>query len=160
MNRQRAQGIYVVEFAIVGAVLLIVLFAVLEMGRLLYTVNVLNESVRRGARLAAVCYIHDETILRRAVFAEAGSTESRLISQLDTGQLTLRYLDEQGVEVGVPDTPDGYLQIRFVEVSLSGFEFNLLIPFIGGTIELQTFRAILPRESLGRYPEGTENTPC
>ena len=67
MNTKRMRGVYVVEFAILGLLLFILLFGMLEVGRLLFTVNTLNESVRRGARLAAVCQIHDPLILRRAV---------------------------------------------------------------------------------------------
>ncbi|MCK1977968.1 pilus assembly protein, partial [Jeotgalicoccus huakuii] len=89
--------------AIVSALMFTLLFGVLEIGRLYYTVNVLNESVRRGARLAAVCNISDPVVLRRAIFNTAGdSGASSLLADLDTSDLTLRYLDKNGAQVANP----------------------------------------------------------
>lgn len=156
MDRRKVRGVYVVEFAIVGLLMFTLLFGVLEFGRLLLTVNTLNESVRRGARLAAVCNIDDARILQRAVFAETDQTISTIIGNLSTADLTLRYLDENGGPVGA----GAFSAIRFVEVGIAGFRFNFLVPLIGTGIDLQPFRAVLPRESLGRTPESPEITPC
>jgi len=166
MSRKHMRGVYVVEFALVGLLLFILLLGVLEFGRLLFTVNTLEESVRRGARLAVVCNIQDPVILQRAVFAEAGGTASSIIGNLDSAHLTLRYLDEDGAEItglsgALPSVSVADFQrIRFVEVRIDNFPFNLLVPIVGGGIVLQTFRSVLPRESLGRYPEGSEITKC
>lgn len=163
MNRQRMRGVYVVEFAIVGLLLFILLFGALEMGRLLFTVNTLNESVRRGARLAVVCNIQDPVILRKAVFADTNSTVSTLIGNLDTTDLVLRYFDQNGTEIADPSPAGGFSQIRFVQVSIERFPFQLMIPVLGGDILLQPFRSVLPRESLGRHAEKgvvPEITPC
>lgn len=156
MDKRKVRGVYVVEFAIVGLLMFTLLFGVLEFGRLLLTVNTLNESVRRGARLAAVCNIDDARILQRAVFAETDQTTSTIIGNLSTADLTLRYLDENGGPVGA----GAFSSIRFVEVGIAGFRFNFLVPLIGTGIDLQPFRAVLPRESLGRTPENSGITPC
>lgn len=163
MKSKSMQGVYVVEFAIVGLLLFVLLFGVLEMGRLLFTVNVLNESVRRGARLAAVCNIQDPTILRRAVFADVDKATSNIVRNLDTADLTISYLDENGAKIADPSPSGGFSQIRFVQVSIEQFSFSLLIPTLKGQFLLQPFRAILPRESLGRHAEEgvtPEITPC
>ncbi len=166
MSRQKMRGVYVVEFALIGLLLFIVLLGVLEMGRLLFTFNTLEESVRRGARLAVVCNIQDPVILQRAVFAESGGTASTLIGNLQATQLQINYLDEDGrVITGLSGTAPAvsagdFGNIRFIEVRIENFQFNLLIPIVGGGITLQTFRSVLPRESLGRYPEGPEITKC
>jgi hypothetical protein len=157
------RGVYVVEFAVVGLLLFILLFGALEMGRLLFTVNTLNESVRRGARLAVVCNIQDPEILRKAVFANTSSTVSTLIGNLDTTDLVLRYFDQNGAQITDPSPSGGFSQIRFVQVSIENFPFHLMIPVLGGDILLQPFRALLPRESLGRHAEQgvvPEITPC
>lgn len=157
MNRKRMRGVYVVEFAIIGLCLFVLLFGVLELGRLYFTVNALNEVVRRGARLAAVCTISNEDVRRRAVFSEAGtggSGESPLILGLENTDLALSYLDENGGTVTSPAST-GYSQVRYVQVSLTGFSFRLLIPGFGEGFTLPTFRATLPRESLG-YDGATE----
>ncbi|MOA45274.1 hypothetical protein D3C78_1676550 [compost metagenome] len=93
------------------------------------------------------------------MFAEVGKTTSSIIGNLDTADLVLSYLDANGTPVTSPGST-GFGSVRFVEVSIQGFQLNLLIPVVGGGITLQPFRAVLPRESLGSYPEGTEFTPC
>ncbi|MGH8353196.1 MAG: TadE/TadG family type IV pilus assembly protein [Pseudomonas sp.] len=165
MNRKRMQGVYVVEFAIIGVLLFTLLFGVLEMGRLYFTVGTLNEVVRRGARLATVCDISDPVVLRRAIFnAATDSGASDLIGNLDTADLTLIYLDENGAVVASPgDGGAGFSSIRYAQLSIQNFPFNLLIPGFGGVFTLPAFRAILPRESLGRHAEDDvvpEITPC
>ncbi|MGL4318547.1 MAG: TadE/TadG family type IV pilus assembly protein [Pseudomonas sp.] len=166
MNR-RMRGVYVVEFAIIGLLLFIMLFGVLEMGRLYFTVNTLNETVRRGARLASVCDISDPRILRRAIFNAADDTgASGLIGNLETADLTLVYLDANGAVVAAPsDTSgsSGFRAIRYVQLRVENFTFDSLIPVLGGQITLPVFRATLPRESLGRHAEEgvvPEITPC
>ena len=164
MNRKHMRGTYVVEFAIVGLLVFTVLFGVVEMGRLYITVNALDEAVRRGARLAAVCNISDPVVLRRAIFNAAGNAgNSQLIGNLATTNLTLSYLDANGALVANPaDTAsaNGFRAIRYVRLSLQNFVFNLFIPGFGVPITLPTFRATLPRESLGRHSDSGEITPC
>jgi Flp pilus assembly protein TadG len=164
MNRKHMRGVYMVEFAFIGLLVFILLFGVLEMGRLYFTVNTLDESVRRGARLAAVCNISDPIVLQRAIFNAAGNTgTSQLITNLGTGNLTLTYLDTNGALVTNPtDTVSvtGFRAIRYVQLSLQGYVFNLFIPGFGVPITLPVFRATLPRESLGHHSETGEVTPC
>lgn len=157
MNRKHMCGIYVVEFAIIGVLFFILLFAIVEFGRLLFTVNALNESARRGARLAAVCNIDDPHILRTAMFVEGDGSRSSLFGDLKNVQVNLNYLDEAGAS-----SSSNFGRIRFVEITISGFRFNLMIPLpgVGGLLPLQTFRAVLPRESLGRDTETTEPRSC
>lgn len=167
MKRRGMQGVYVVEFAIVGTLLFTLLFGVLEIGRLYYTVNVLNESVRRGARLAAVCNISDPVVLRRAIFNTAGdSGASSLLADLDTSDLTLLYLDKNGAQVANPGdlvSATGFAAVRYVQLTLQNFQFSLFIPGFGVPITLPVFKASLPRESLGRHTGAgvvPEITPC
>lgn len=156
MNKRKSQGVYVVEFAIIGIILFVVLFAVIEFGRLLLTVNALNESARRGARLAAVCNIDDPHVLRAAMFVEDDGLRSSLFGDIDEVTVDLNYLDDSG------KPSSNFAGIRFVEITISGFRFNLMIPLpgVGGLLPLQTFRAVLPRESLGRDTETTEPRSC
>ncbi|WP_223484351.1 TadE/TadG family type IV pilus assembly protein [Pseudomonas sp. A-RE-19] len=164
MNKKRMHGTYIVEFAFVGMLVFILLFGVVEMGRLYFTVNALDEAARRGARLAAVCNISDPVVLQRAIFNAAGdSGTSQLITDLTTSNLTLTYLDVNGAVVANPaDTSgvNGFRAIRYVQLSLQGFVFNLFIPGFGVPITLPAFKATLPRESLGRHSDSGEITPC
>lgn len=167
MNAKRMSGVYVVEFAIIGSLLFVLLFGVLEMGRLYFTVNGLDEVVRRGARLAAVCDIRDERILRRAIFNDINNSgASSLIGSLETADLNLIYLDENGAVVASPDdlvNASGFRAIRYVQLRVNNFPFELLIPGFRGVFTLPVFRSTIPRESLGRHAEEDvipEITPC
>lgn len=164
MNRKHMRGAYTVEFAIVGLLVFTLLFGVVEMGRLYFTVNALDEAVRRGTRLAAVCDVSDPVILRRAIFnAASDAGTSQLIGSLATTNLTLRYLDANGALIANPtDTSgsNGFRAIRYVQLSLQNFVFNLFIPGFGVPITLPAFKATLPRESLGRHSDSGEITPC
>ncbi|MBV7487627.1 MULTISPECIES: TadE/TadG family type IV pilus assembly protein [Pseudomonas] len=164
MNRKHMRGTYVVEFAVIGLLVFTLLFGVVEMGRLYLTVNALDEAVRRGTRLAAVCNISDPVVLRRAIFNAAGNAgNSQLIGDLATTHLTLTYLDVNGAQVANPAdlvSVNGFRAIRYVRLSLQNFVFNLFIPGFGVPITLPTFRATLPRESLGRHSDSGEITPC
>ena len=164
MNRKHMRGVYTVEFAVIGLLVFTLLFGVVEMGRLYLTVNALDEAVRRGTRLAAVCDISDPVVLRRAIFNAAGNAgNSQLIGDLATTHLTLTYLDVNGAQVANPAdlvSVNGFRAIRYVRLSLQNFVFNLFIPGFGVPITLPTFRATLPRESLGRHSDSGEITPC
>ncbi|WP_217474558.1 TadE/TadG family type IV pilus assembly protein [Stutzerimonas stutzeri] len=166
MNAKRMRGVYVVEFAIVGLLVFTLLFGVLEMGRLLFTVNALNETVRRGARLAAVCDIQEPRILRRAIFnAAEDAGASSLIAALTTAHLTLVYLDADGNPIASPSGSGaaGFGAIRYVQLRVENFTFTPLIPGLNGVITLPPFFSTLPRESLGRHAEPDvvpEITPC
>jgi len=164
MNRKHMRGTYTVEFAIVGLLVFTLLFGVVEIGRLYFTVNALDEAVRRGTRLAAVCNISDPVVLRRAIFnAATDAGTSQMIGNLATTNLTLSYLDANGAVVANPaDTSgvNGFRAIRYVRLSLQNFVFNLFIPGFGVPITLPAFRATLPRESLGRHSDSGEITPC
>ena len=129
--------------------------------------NVLSESVRRGARLAAVCNIQDPIILRRAMFNTAGNTgPSSLIASLTSANLNLIYLDANGAVVSSPNDlvgASGFAAIRYVQLQVTNFSFNLLIPGFRGVFILPTFRSTVPRESLGRQPDPAVTpgiTPC
>lgn len=164
MNRKHMRGTYTVEFAFIGLLMFTLLFGVVEMGRLYFTVNALDEAVRRGTRLAAVCNISDPVVLRRAIFnAATDAGTSQLIGNLATTHLTLTYLDVNGALVANPSdlvSVNGFRAIRYVRLSLQNFVFNLFIPGFGVPITLPTFRATLPRESLGRHSDSGEITPC
>jgi Flp pilus assembly protein TadG len=164
MNRKRMRGTYVVEFAIIGALIFTLLFGALEIGRLYFTINALDEVVRRGVRLASVCNISDPVVLRRAIFnAATDAGASQMIPSLATTNLTLTYLDVNGALVANPAdlvSVNGFRAVRYVRLSLQNFVFNLFIPGFGVPITLPVFRATLPRESLGRHSDSGEITPC
>lgn len=154
MKTQR--GLTTVEFSLIGIVLFLVLFGIIEFGRTLYVVNVLTEATRRGARLAAVCPVDDPYPAKGAVFA-AGGSASAVVPGLTTSNVQIQYLDDAGNVISDPVTDFG--EIHYVRATIVGFSMPLVIPFISPTISLSGFATTMPRESLGVPRSGTIN-PC
>lgn len=147
MSCHRMRGTTSVEFAVAALVTLIVLFAVIEFGRLFFVRAMLEEGARRGARLAAVCPVGDAYITSSTRFAE-GDGESRFIPDLDTTHVVIQYLNEAG-------TPTNELpQMRFVRVSIEGYSMPLFIPLFDITLSPSSVSSTQPVESLGVTSSG------
>lgn len=155
----RQKGMTLVEFAIVGAVALMMIFAVLEIARAMFVANALNEATRRGARMAAVCWIDDPAIAQVATFNAPGAgNTSAIVNDLDTSDFVLEYLDRAGTVLDSPAAAD-FMKIRYVQVRVVNFEHELLIPYANITFTMPEFSTRLPRESLG-VPRSGDKTPC
>lgn len=157
-NKRQQRGLTTVEFSIVGLLLFVVLFGVFEIARMMWVFNALDEVTRRGARMAAVCQIDDPAIQQVAIFNDSGDMgPSRLIPGLTTGNIELNYLDLDGNTLDEPEDAD-FGSIEFVQVAITGFQHQVLIPTLFWTMQTPPFRTTLPRESLGVSRDGF--TPC
>lgn len=157
-NLRRQRGVALVEFAIVAAIALLMLFAVLEIARAIFVANALTEATRRGARVAAVCPINDPAIAQVATFNAPGAgNSSPIVKYLDTTDFVLEYLDRAGTVI--PDPDGNFQQIRYVQIRVTNFEHELLIPFANVAFTMPEFATRLPRESLG-VPRSGVITPC
>jgi hypothetical protein len=140
MNAIKQRGMTTVEFAIVGALALALIFYVIEFGRILFTLNVLDESARRGARVAAVCNVGDAAITDAALFFSLpGLSASNVVTQ---------YLGDNGNVLGDPAGAD-YPSISFVRVRIQGYSFPVALPFVTSLFAAPAVAATMPRESLG-----------
>lgn len=155
MNARRQRGLSVVEFSIVAAVLFILIFAVIEVGRAFFVAATLDEATRRGARMAVVCPINDPAISQAAAF------DNNVISDLDASDISVEYLTMGGGTVASPATPANFRQIRFVRVAVVGYTHQMIIPFATALLPftMPNFTTVLPRESLG-IPRTGAITPC
>jgi hypothetical protein len=134
------RGTTTVEFAIVGAVALTLLFTVIEFSRILFTLNMLDEGVRRGARVAAVCDVGHAAIAQAAAFVT--------LPGLTTSNVVTEYLGDDGSTLADPAGAD-YGLISFVRVQIVNYSFPVALPFIAATFASPVISATLPRESLG-----------
>lgn len=158
MSRRSQTGATTVEFAFIGATVLLVLFGVIEIGRAMFVLNALGESTRRAARMATVCPINDGAIAQAALFTYPdGGTASPIISGLTAGNVVVEYLDGSGATVADPTA--NFSQIRFVRTRIVGFQHRMLIPFATRIFTTPGFATTLRRESLGVPREGTIQ-PC
>jgi Flp pilus assembly protein TadG len=154
MNRLREKGSTTVEFAIIGTAMLFVLLLSIEMSRMIFVVNALGEATRRGARVAAVCPINDPEISRVAIFSGQGSDTSPIINGLDTSNILLSYLDENGAAVeGTLMDPAIFVTIRYVRVEIQNYTHRMVLP-IPVSFTMPPQPSTFPRESLGIPREG------
>ncbi len=159
-NHRRQQGLATVEFAIVGLVSLVVLFGVLEVSRMMFTMNMLQEATRRGARMAAVCTVDSPAIARAAMFNSSGSgTASPIINGLSTANIQVDYLDAAGnTVVGYAGDVKAYYRIQYVRVQIVNFQHQMIVPGLNLSFVTRPYPTIMPRESLGVPKPGKTST--
>ena len=148
---RKMRGTTSVEFAIAALVTLIILFAVIEFGRLLFVRAMLEEGARRGARLAAVCPVSDPYVRTATRFASADGV-SRFVPNLTAEQVSVQYLDAAGTVLGTP--ANDLTAIRFVRVSIEGYTMPLFIPLFEISLSPAAVSSIQPVESLGLSSTG------
>lgn len=147
------QGITTVESAIVMLLALISLFGVLEIGRVFFVFNALEEATRRGARVATVCQVNDPAIAQIASFNASGSP---IVGGLTPANIAVDYLDASGNVLG--DPMGSYGLIAYVRVRIVNFTHQLLIPLFVSSFVTPAFPTTVPAESLGVWPGGY--SPC
>jgi hypothetical protein len=157
MSGRRQQGVTTVEFAIIGAVMLFVLFGVVEVGRAMFVLNALGEATRRAARMATVCPLNDPAIAQVGMFNAPGSTGNRIVGNLTEANLETDYLDTNGGVLADPLA--NFSQIQFVRTRIVNFRHQMLIPFGTYLFTTPDFATTLRRESLGVPREGVTE-PC
>ena len=145
---RRQSGTTMVEFAIVGLLLFVTLFGVIEFARAVFVWNTMTEATRRGARVAAVCPVNHANVAQYTIFGTPGSgAQSPIMPNLTTANVVTRYLDANGGDtVNYPD-------IRYVQVSLQNYTHRLIIPAPLPAMQLPPFTTTLPAESLGYNPD-------
>ncbi|GAA3722567.1 pilus assembly protein [Oceanisphaera sediminis] len=149
----RQQGTTTVEFAIVGSVVFLVLFAVMEVGRLMYTWSVLNEVSRRAARLATVCRVQevqDGTVTNAVVNQLAGTLPGFIPENLN-----FDYFDGTSTTALAKPESDDFDKIRYVRSKIVNYQYQMILPL---TVDLSMlapdFSSTLRAESLGKTRQG------
>jgi Flp pilus assembly pilin Flp len=159
--KKNQQGVATVEFAVVAALLMLLVLVVIEFARLAFVWNTATEATRRGARVAVVCPVNDPAIHNVAVFNdEATSGPSALLTGISTTDVRVDYLDAGGNTVDCTycncddscgDAP--FVSIKYVQVSINNYQHTLLLPPpLNLTLTMPAFESTLPRESLGVVP--------
>ena len=158
MSMSNQKGLTTVEFAIIGSVVLMVLFSAIEIGRAMFVLNTLGETTRRAARIAAVCPINDPAIAEVALFnVPGGGTGSRIVGGLTPANIETTYLDINGAAIGDPTA--NFSNIRFIRTRIVDFDHQMFIPFAQFLFTTPDFATTVRRESLGVPREGAVQ-PC
>jgi Flp pilus assembly protein TadG len=155
-TNKKERGATLIEFAIGATVLLTSMFAIVEVGRLLWTHNALRDAARRGARYATVRKndaAGQLAVRNVVVYGDPNGGSTPMIPGLTTGQVNLDYQNYNGIQLSSRAT-----------VSISNYQFKFAVPLVGGTLTLPSYRTSLPGESAGNIPcdiaSGTPEKPC
>ena len=160
LRRNNEKGTTMAEFAIISVVFFMIIFGIIEFGRLFYTHNALTDAARRGARYGV---LHEQDKLlcvqRVVVYGESrvnpttcAFTGSPLINGLTEANVTVTY---KGADAdNDPDTdPTEYgMNLGTVTVVIHDYTFNLSIPFARQTLTMPNYVTTLTAESAGEKP--------
>ena len=152
LTKKRQKGMTSVEFAVVGSVLFLILFAIIEFGRLLFVLNMLDEVTRRGARLAAVCPVDNAS---QTYVQNQARFNGSYLPGLTNAMVELDYLQSDGSAADLSDPTTAVTFIRYVRASITGYQHQLLIPAMNLTVPVPNFATTIPSESLGVHPDGS-----
>lgn len=147
---QNQKGSTVAEFAIVSGLFFMIIFGIIEFGRLFYIHNALTDAARRGARYAVLHGKNVTCVQNVVIYGEthigAGSTcpptGPALINGLATTNVVVEY-----------DPPDEFgMNNGTATVKIQNYRFNLSIPFFRQTLTMPAYTTTLTAESAGRIP--------
>jgi Flp pilus assembly protein TadG len=128
MNINKHQsGVYSIEFVLVAGFFFLLLFSIMEVGKIMYYFNAANDATRRAARVAAVC-----------------DKNSAAIKATVTDKLPFITADN----VSVVYTPDActVANCRLITVGLTNAVYTTSIAPI--SVTLPAFSTTIPRESM------------
>lgn len=140
----KQNGTTTVEFAIVGSVVFMVLFAAMEVSRLVYTWNILNEGARQAARVAAVCSPNEKDNV-------ANKVAQRLsigVPNFSGNNIVIEYLNDDFLQATGTEAP------YYVRVGIANYRFEMILPL---SVDLSMFSpgfsTVVRAESLGETPD-------
>lgn len=157
-------GTSMAEFTIVAGVFMMIIFGIIEFGRLMYTHNALADAARRGARYAVLHPENSNTCVQRVmIYGEWNvgpvstgcnviGTPPQMINNLASATITVTY---EGADLdGDPDSPNPYgMNLGTATVTITNYQFNLSIPFFHRTLTMPKYTTSLTAESSGIEPD-------
>ena len=148
--RRDSFGTTMIEFAIVVSVFLTLLLGIADFGRMLFTWNAAVEATRWGARIAIVC--------DKLTPDQVRDRMRKILPTLTNGNIVIDFYDP----LGTVNNACTKATCKAVQVSLTGFAFNPISPFIPfGAVTVPDFRTYLIRESMEAVnAAGDQNPVC
>ena len=139
--KSRERGATLVEFAIALTVFLTAMFAVMEFGRALWVHNALTDAARRGARYAVLHSSADmDAVKNVVVYGDPAGGSQAVVPNLTTANVTVTYSDFA-------------LNKGTATVSVTGYQFQFVVPLIGTTITMPGYTTTLTGENAGFIPD-------
>jgi hypothetical protein len=140
INKNKEQGASLVEFSIAATVFLMVMFAVVEFGRALWTHNALADAARKGARYAVLNEQSKiDEVKRVVVYGNPEGDGQPILENLTTDNVDVDY-DGFGMDVGT------------VQVIIKEYDFKFVVPIVSTKIQMPKYTTTLTGESAGTFP--------
>lgn len=167
MFNKAEKGSTLAEFVLAAGFFFMMIFGIIEFGRLFYTHNALTDAARRGARYAALhpqpgpfypdvpvqcvknAVVYGETHIDPVTCAPLGPP---LINGLTPANVVVQY---QGADLDDdPDTPlTNYgMNLGTATVSIQNFNFNLSFPLFSRVLTMPNYTTTMTAESAGEEP--------
>jgi len=158
-NRNGEQGTTIAEFAVIALFFFIIIFAIIEFGRLLYTHNALTDATRRGARYAVLHKQVDLNCVKNVVVygethvdpATCSPTGPPLINRLTTTNVFVSYAGTSSTAYGT--------NLGTATVEVRNYTFILNIPVVRQTLNMPNYVTTLTAESAGEIPDPITTSP-
>jgi len=160
---KRQTGAAIVEFAIIGGLLLAFIYGIFEFGRMMFVYNSMQEISRRGAREATVRWVSDAAAIKSAALFGASTLPGG--PEITSANIFIRYLRSNGVDTvsAVPaDAGDNLAAcndvtrtsecIMYVEVSVQNVVYTPFI-FKAGSVSVSKPANTLPQATTVVYAE-------
>jgi Flp pilus assembly protein TadG len=141
--KRNEKGSTLVEFAIGATVFLMAVFAVLEFGRALWAHNALVDAARQGARYA---------VLHQSSVAEDGRIRNVVVYGDPNGGATPLLPGLSTANVEVSRSGDFSVNSGTATVSITGYSFQFVLPFLPLSIAMPSYSTTLTGESAGLAP--------
>lgn len=139
-KRKLERGSTLMEFAIGATVFLTVMFALIEFGRALWVHNALSDAARRGARYAVNHSTASAAEVKNVVvFGDPNGGTRPVVNDLKAENVVVQY-SGFGLREGT------------VSVSITNYQFQLVVPLIGRSINMPAYNTSLPAENAGYVP--------
>lgn len=151
MLNKDQRGTSMAEFAIIAGVFFLVIIGIIEFGRLFYTHNALTDATRRGVRYA-VLHPKNATCVKNVVVYGETHIDPATCAPLSGSSPLINGLSASHVSVLYDPSASFGLNKGTATVSITGYTFNLGIPFIGKTLNMPAYASTLTAESAGTKP--------
>jgi len=138
--KQDEKGATLVEYAIGATVFIMAVFGVLEFGRALWAHNALSDATRRGARYAVLHPPADPGVKNVVVYDNPDGGTQPLLPDMTTANVTVTYSSDFSVNSGS------------VTVTITGYDFKFVLPFLPTKITMPAYSTTLTGESAGVMP--------
>src|ERR1043166_6784617 len=144
INKRNEKGASGAEFSVVALFFFMIIFGIIEFGRLLYTHNALTDATRRGARFAVLHHgatEADKTAVKNEVVygpnatydKDGKATSPPLINGLTTALVEVDFIgiDKDGDPATTDDITAFGTNLGTATVKINNYQFFLSIPVIG-----------------------------